>query len=123
MHFSFGYPSTNTATATPSTTSHLQNQNYEICIRRGKGYCYICYASWDSETTISTQTSFGLSIALTDAVNSAHDSNCLTDYLTIPGGTTSTIAATTTPAAFNERFCGRKFTTIVGNAEATVCCK
>ena len=114
----FGYPSSNSATSTPSTTTHLQNQNYEICFRRASGNCYICYASWNS---IQATASFGLSVPLTDADNSAHDSNCLTDYLMIPGATSATIAATTTPAVFKERFCGRHFTISVAATEATVC--
>merc|ERR1711936_203179 len=38
----FGYPTT-TTTVTSSTT-HLSNQKYDICIRRASGYCYICYS-------------------------------------------------------------------------------
>ena len=114
----FGYPSSNSATATAATTTHLQNQNYEVCFRRASSNCYICFASWNS---IQATASFGLSVPLTDADNSAHDSNCLTDYLMIPGATSSTIAALTTPAVFMERFCGRHFTISVGATEATVC--
>ena len=33
----FGYPSSNTASTTADSTTHLQNQNYDICIRRASG--------------------------------------------------------------------------------------
>ena len=32
FHFSFGYPSANTATSTAATSTHLQNQNYQACV-------------------------------------------------------------------------------------------
>ena len=116
--FSFGYPSSNSATATAATTTHLSNQKYEICIRRAAGYCYICWAAWNS---IQATASFGVSIALTDADNASTNSGCLTDYISIPAGTTSTIASTTTPAVGVERFCGRQFSNIVDDDSTTVC--
>jgi len=114
----FGYPSSNSATATAATTTHLSNQNYEICIRRASGYCYICYAAWNS---IQATASFGVSIAATDNDKAAQDSSCITDYITIPGGITAAIAAKTTPTEGVERFCGRQFSTIVDDDSTTVC--
>jgi len=99
---SFGYLTSNSASTTGATTTHLQNQNYQICVRREKGYCYICWDSWH------TGNSFGLSQSPTAAIaKGSTGTRCTNDYVTIPQGTTSTIAATTTPAAFISRFCGR----------------
>lgn len=77
---SFAYLTSNTAAATSTSTTHLQNQNYQVCIRRELNYCYICYASWNS---IMTSSSFGLSIAAEDDQTSSINSNCITDYITV----------------------------------------
>ena len=91
----FGYPSSNSATATDASTTHLQNQMYQICIRRESGYCYICYGSWNS---IQASGSFGLSnptaciqtatmqtagITCSPSSNSATGTACTTDYITV----------------------------------------
>ena len=80
----FGYPTTNTkatAAGTAESTTHLQNQNYQICIRRESGYCYICYAPWNS---IQGGESFGLSInAADDMDHSVTNTYCITDYITV----------------------------------------
>ena len=34
---SFGYPAANTATSTAADSTHLQNQNYQVCVRRNAG--------------------------------------------------------------------------------------
>jgi len=117
----FGYPTSNTvaASGTDHSTTHLQNQNYMVCVRREKDYCYICWAAWNS---ITSDASFGVSNPAADMSHSGTGTNCVTDYVTIPQGTTATIAATTTPAAFNDRYCGRVLSTIEANATpATVC--
>ena len=58
--FSFNFP-----TATTSLTSgvtHLARQNYQVCIRRGINFCYICYTPNITPTTaIILQQSFGVS--------------------------------------------------------------
>ena len=76
----FGYLTSNSATATSATTAHLQNQNYEVCVRRYKGYCYICWATWNS---ITATASFGLSTATADAAKSAVGTECFRDYVTV----------------------------------------
>ena len=102
----FGYPTTNTGTAVQAASStHLQNQNYNICVRREKGYCYICWAEW---YTAATMGSFGLSLSDAAASKSQSGSRCTSDFITIPQGNTDAIAQTTTAAAGNSnRFCGR----------------
>ena len=59
--FSFGFPPTITVVTTSVT--HLQNQYYDVCIRRASSYCYICYMAQivgTTATTQATQTSFGV---------------------------------------------------------------
>ena len=124
LHCSFGYPTTNTATTVADDTTHLSNQLYQICIRRTSGYCYICYTPTSG---IAIAASFGLSITSTDAMDDSElGSNCITDYLTIPDGTSSAIAASTTVAASTSgsRFCGRHLNPTTGEMDdISVCSK
>ena len=80
--FSYGYPTSNTASAsgTDASSTHLQNQNYMVCVRREKDYCYICWASWNS---ITADASFGLSNPAADMSHSGTGTNCVTDYVTV----------------------------------------
>lgn len=115
----FGYPSSNSNTATDASTTHLQNQMYQVCIRRASGYCYICYAAWNS---IAASGSFGLSKPAANASNASQGTACTDDYVTIPQGTTAAIAATTTPAVSKDtKYCGRALSIAVGTAHASVC--
>jgi len=120
----FGFPPT--ATSVTLSVTHLSNQNYDICVRRGSGFCYICYtpalnanpvqaaaAITEANAAISGQRSFGLSVSssATD-IGSMISTTCSLDYINIPGATTATIAAITNPAAINvygSRLCGRFF--------------
>merc|ERR1712045_773217 len=47
-----------TATSVASSQVHLSNQYYDICIRRARSYCSICYDPYISSPT--TASSFGL---------------------------------------------------------------
>lgn len=118
----FGYPTTNTDTTVADDTTHLSNQLYQICIRRASGYCYICYGPTSG---IAIAASFGLSVTSTDAMDDSElGSNCITDYITIPDGTTSAIAALTAVAAStsSSRFCGRHLNPTSGEvADVSVC--
>lgn len=82
---SFNFP-TSTGVVT-STATHLANQDYTMCIRRESSYCYICYSATNAIMTedAENQSSFGLSNAGTDAINSASGSLCSLDYILIPG--------------------------------------
>ena len=117
----FGYPSSNTASSTDVSTTHLQNQVYQICIRRESSYCYICYSAWHS----SPAGSFGLSIGPTAAIAKARVSTaCIDDYVVIPGGHTSAIAAIGDPTVASiSKFCGRYLATSDTATEISICCK
>ena len=78
----FGYASANTnAAAQNAATTHLQNQNYNVCVRRAKGYCYICWADWYTSPSVG---SFGLSVSPTaTAAKGSTGTRCSLDYITV----------------------------------------
>merc|ERR1712241_966610 len=114
QNFAFPTSVTTSTSSVGTTVTHLHGQNYNICIRRASGYCYICYA-YTVKTTLSSsaQNSFGLSVSQDDNKNeSGTDSKCTGDYIEIFGGESSSNAAIVTPAALgisynSGRNCGR----------------
>jgi len=116
----FGYPTTNTAASTDVSTTHLNNQEYEICFRRGSGNCYQCYFTWAAALQ---HQSFGLSLSNNAVEKASVGSYCITDYITIPLGTTTTIAAATAQvAAAQDRFCGRFLSILDADADQDTVC-
>ena len=83
--YRFGYASANTAAAAQAaTTTHLQNQDYNICVRRDKNYCVICWADWYYTAGAG---SFGLSLSPNaGAVKAGVGTQCSTDYITVSSG-------------------------------------
>ena len=78
IHDSFGYLTSNTASSTDEATTHLSNQNYRICVRREKSYCYICWSTWD------TDDSFGVSISdIAATARSGIGTDCELDYIEV----------------------------------------
>jgi len=99
-----------------STTAHLSDQDYTMCIRREEGYCSMSYSA-----TATT----GFSVSTSPATVSAifGDVACTTDYLRIPGlqdsGSTS---ATAFVAVQGDRICGDNwsvFPAAAGGASTT----
>jgi len=119
---SYGFDSTSFTTTTSSVSAtHLQNQHYEVCFRREKGYCAICFTPYSSTAGAST---YGVSGFTTDnaIAKSAKDTECTQDYLVIPQGNTAAISITTTPTASSARFCGRYLNpTTNTNSHVSVC--
>jgi len=116
---SFGYLTTNTASSTSVSTTHLQNQDYEICFRRGAGNCYQCYFTWAA--TLQHQ-SFGLSVSNNAIEKASIGTQCQTDYITIPQGTTTTLAAATAASARSDRFCGRFLSIAAADTDQDTVC-
>merc|ERR1711971_184198 len=120
----FGFPPT--ITAVTSKVTHLSNQHYDICIRRGSGYCYICYSPTiivsgiAAGTPIIAQISFGLSISSIAAMPASMVSNtCSQDWIEIPGADTAAIAAISVPDQTNGgRLCGRVLASTTGSDSA-----
>jgi hypothetical protein len=80
-------------------------------------------------TAITLQPSFGLSVSPADGSQAAVGTACTSDYVSIPVGIVSGIAATLSAAAIagynaeasstTTRYCGRFFATVAGSASAT----
>jgi len=135
---SFGW---DTSTSTVATTQmHLVNQQYDVCIRRARSYCSICYTPYIISSTTGTASSYGLS-AGSDASDqkSAFDSYCSGvtivasaapatnkghgDYLEIANMQPSPTATAATYVAKGFRLCGAIFNAITSQqtAQASIC--
>jgi len=129
---SFNWDTSATTIATSQT--HLSNQYYDICIRRYRGYCSICYSPYITSTT--TQSSYGIGASsLNPAQTAAVGSVCTGvttinpsqpalvaygDYLEIAA--LQTAPATSTDINGVSRICGNFWTaTSTGTAHATTC--
>jgi len=113
-----GFPADTTATLDGATT-HLQNQNYNICIRRVGTFTRICYTVQAAGTASATDhDGFGLSTQAMTTAMSAVDGGCTTDFITIPNG--QEMAAINAPAF---KFCGNFLdnNAIAQAANAVVC--
>lgn len=115
-----------TATSVGATQSHLSSQHYDICIRRAKGYCYICYSPTIHAATpasITVQNSYGIGVSSSAPTSkSAGNTFCSGDWLEIPSGETKAKALLTTFVDSEEivtqyRWCGRFLN--VGNTGTT----
>jgi len=127
-----------------AASTHLANQNYNVCVRQNVGHCFIC---WSPRTTGSATThgSFGLSNGKSDGANakSGFGEDCAqtqsdaniaasnpedsTDFVFIRGGNTASAnganAATQTANQAGGRFCGRFLRTDTdgGTGDTTIC--
>jgi len=123
-----------TATTIAASQTHLSDQYYDICLRRARGYCSICYSPVISSTTIAS--SYGIGTSSDDAAQKANigsqctgvttfsstetDQKGLGDYLEIAA--LQTAPATATTIAGVSRICGSFWTaTTSGTAHATTC--
>jgi len=107
---SFNFPNQAKGAAVAASVVHLSNQHYKACIRRPLGANRICYppcTSVDPTATGTPQSSFGVSIPGDNAAKSAQGTRCSDDYISIPGGASSTAAAAGTLSLVNV-FCGRE---------------
>ena len=70
-----------------STQYHLTNQNYDICIRRARGYCSVCYDPVITGTAATAAGSFGLSGSglATPAFSSSYGPTCSGRSVVSPG--------------------------------------
>ena len=66
---------TSSATITPAATTHLSNQKYDVCFRRMRGFCSICFSPVIHLAT--AQPSYGLGGSSADPVATGGlDSQC-----------------------------------------------
>merc|ERR1719418_194960 len=116
--------------ATATTSTHLANQDYDVCVRRLADRCSICWSPITTGQTAATTArgTFGLSNGATaaaitpmaslgtqcvaDSIAASADSN---DYIIIPNGVAATAATAATAvgtavvAQGADKFCGRYF--------------
>lgn len=126
---SFNFP-TAFASAITKGATHLVNQKYDICIRRGFGMCNICYTAITSVGTagIDDQGTYGIGLTSTPTSTPAAsnvDSGCAGDFLLIPNGGLSTLASYLLgkPAVTNtQKYCGRFLNTnLAATSGVTIC--
>lgn len=125
---SFNFPSGGMGTNGPvgAAATHLNNQDYKICIRKEKSITHICYAAISGiADDIVSQGTFGLSLsATTDKVESGIDTLCTTDYISFNGGSYVTADALAGVPKIDApmRHCGRGLNTAAAiEANAEVC--
>jgi len=124
---SFNFPLTATTVDSTSTdgsrTTHLANQDYEICFRRVSGKCAVCFAP-------SFSAAYGLGISgSATAAAALTGSSCTTDFIGIPNGNSATIAviqgthpAVVVASSGLTRYCGEILALkTAATAAATVC--
>jgi len=127
------------------TSTHLANQDYNVCVRKNVGNCFICWAATTTGSATASG-SFGLSNGGSAAIaaKSGTGAACATsgtaamlaannpidsgDFVFIQGGVAVTGAATTasattaTAAVGGGRFCGRFLNGAnAATAQGTVC--
>lgn len=92
--------------ATTTTSVHLANQNYDVCVRPLATACVLCWA-------VPTTASFGVSVSPTPTAGaSGTGAACTSDSITIPFGFATAAAAmgvftAPLPALPASTFCGR----------------
>jgi len=120
-----------------ATSTHLANQDYDVCIRRMKDLCTICWSPITVGANTPVRGSFGLSnggvaadavamagqaiSCVADTAAATTDSN---DYIIIPNGEVAAAAATAGTAVVVQgvdKYCGRYLNTDALLLDATVC--
>lgn len=94
---------------TSGTYDHLTAQNYNICIRREKGYCKIGYSQ--------TADTDSFKITRPDGTYNSGSGPTCTDYVIIPGGTNAGTTASC-PEPSRDRYCGGRLN-CYNNAKTT----
>merc|ERR1712117_388891 len=131
---------TSASTTVATTQYHLSNQYYDICIRRARGYCSLCFSPEITSTTTTNVASFGISAgSVAPAQTAASGSYCsgvttinptaasnvgYGDYLEIVRLQDGTGSSTASGPATISRICGAIFdatTTSDQTTHATAC--
>merc|ERR1719216_381226 len=127
----------NTAsTSVSSSQYHLSSQYYDICIRRARSYCSICYSPSITSTTTGTAASYGLSAGSVAAIQTNAIGSVCTGVTTLSTTIGSNVGlgdyldiialqpSTGTTGTLNEnRFCGVLFNAAAApqTSHATAC--
>ena len=79
------------ATSVAVSQTHLSSQQYDICIRRARGYCSVCYSPQILSTSTGTRSSYGVGASsLGPAQTAAVGSSC-TGITTLNAINTNTV--------------------------------
>jgi len=123
----YGYAALPATGATPTldaSTTHLANQDYNICFRRFAAQCRICFANFAPTGGVGTdaaidQAGFGVGNGPTAnaAANQATEGECDTDFISIPGAQEMAQTGTT---GVVTRLCGRRLNNAAIDATASV---
>merc|ERR1719323_1603586 len=79
---SFAFDTTQSTTVA-ATQYHLSNQYYDICIRRARGYCSLCFSPEITSTTTTNAASFGISAGSVAAIQTAASGSWCSGVTTI----------------------------------------
>merc|ERR1711997_1015611 len=130
--------------ATATTSTHLANQDYDVCVRRLTDRCSICWSPITTGTNpaaaagavaaiAAARGSFGLNngASATIAPAAGTGANCFADaadsndYIIIPNGLVGATAAAVAAAAAVtqgvDKYCGRYLNAQAETADLTVC--
>ena len=88
---SFNWDSSQSAATSVPNNYHLSDQYYDICIRRARGYCSVCFSPEIIGNAAIEATSFGVS-----ACNPATMGSCTSAVGSLCTGVSSILAAQTT---------------------------
>jgi len=123
-----------TATTVANSQVHLSNQYYDVCFRRTRSQCSICFSPQVAETAADKASSYGLGSSSDDAAPKNHVGSGCTGVTTQPADTglgdyieianlQPSIGASGT-VTITARLCGTIFNAKTGNGEtapATAC--
>ena len=87
---SFNFDTTASGTVA-ATQYHLSNQYYDICIRRARGYCSLCFSPEITSTTTTNSASFGISAGSVAAIQTAASGSHCTGVTTISSTAASNV--------------------------------
>jgi len=97
-----------------TTSTHLKDQSYAVCIRRESGYCCVQYQ------VCSDADSFNIDSVTANKVAKV-DTDCTLDYITIETSTSGCVPGGG-GATFTSRYCGRKLNPLTaGDANVPIC--
>lgn len=107
--YNYGWKAATTLDGAPSTT-HMNNHEYTMCIRREEGYCSMQYSA-----TMGAGFNMGIGTGANPVASDFGDVICLTDYITIPGlhaiaTAPAATAATDLTTVIGDRICGDDWT-------------
>jgi len=101
------------------TSTHLANQNYDICVRPGGDKCSICWGAAIA-TDGTTRGSFGLSLSTDNGEAKSVSGACTMDFVTIPNAQLENAINLLTVSP-TETFCGRHLNMNALSEDTSIC--